>query len=373
MRVVIATDKFRGSFSARQAAATMASALRECLPTATIYESRVADGGEGTLEVLLSAVGGRESSVEVAGPLGDPVGGRMAVLANGWAVIEMATASGLDRLTRDRRDALRASSTGTGELIRAAIEEIERPARLIVCIGGSASTDGGVGAATAIGWRFLDRGGRGLSPGGGFLTELASIGRPHRDFLEGISVTGACDVDSPLTGLAGAARVYAPQKGATAGEIARLERALETLAARISSDLDIGVAGLPGAGAGGGMGAGLVAFFGGELVPGVDLVAEAVGLKQQIEKADLVITGEGSLDGQSLRGKCAVGVARIASAAGVDCVAVAGRVAVERAELQTRGISVAVDLTEHSQRSDAEALKRATCEAVQSWSVRRPS
>ena len=373
MRVVIATDKFRGSFSAREAAVIMGSAVRECLPDATIHESPIADGGEGTLRALLSVVGGRESTVEVVGPLGNPVDGSVGFLANGWAVVEMAGASGLDRLPGGRRDALRASSVGTGQLIRAAIEEGERPVQIIVCIGGSASTDGGTGAATAMGWRFLDRGGRILSPGGGFLTELASIERPDHDALQGVSVIGACDVDSPLTGPAGAARVFAPQKGATPTEVTRLERALEKLAGRISSHLGVGVAGIAGAGAGGGMGAGLVAFFDAELVSGVDLVADAVGLKREIEKADLVITGEGSLDRQSLRGKCAVGIGRIASSVGVDCLAVAGRVAVERTELESRGIAMTVDLTAEGDPTDALTLKLATRAAVQRWSDVRSS
>ncbi|MFN2490136.1 MAG: glycerate kinase [Actinomycetota bacterium] len=329
MRILIAPDKFKGSLGAPDVARAMAEGARRALPDASIEMRPLADGGEGTIDALLAALGGDVATVEVSGPLGEAVLARWARLADGRAALEAAAASGLVLLDEAHRDALRASSRGTGELIAAAIDA-DGVRELIVGIGGTASTDGGTGAASALGWRFLDGRGRAVGPGGAALRDLRRIdGDGVAERLRDVRVLGACDVGSPLLGEDGAARTFAPQKGATGPEVEVLEEGLATLAEAARRDLGAEVAGAWAAGAGGGLGAGLLLFFGATLRGGFELLAKASDLEGAIADSEIVVTGEGRLDDQSAAGKVPAGVAHLARAHGVRCVAIAGEVDVD--------------------------------------------
>ncbi|MGH2757310.1 MAG: glycerate kinase, partial [Actinomycetota bacterium] len=259
MKIVVAPDKFKGTLSATEVAESMMRGARTIHPEASFALRPMADGGEGTVAALLAARGGRVTTHIVTDPLGSKVHAEIGAMEDGTACIEMAAASGLQLVSASRRDSLAAHSDGTGELIRSAAETGVR--RLVVGVGGSATSDGGTGAARALGWRFLDAAGNDLPPGGGALLDLARIDASRAIRLE-VDIVGACDVDSPLLGPVGAARRFARQKGADADATDRLEEGLARLAQRIREDLDVDVSSVPGAGAGGGMGAGLVAFFG---------------------------------------------------------------------------------------------------------------
>jgi glycerate kinase len=328
MRIVIAPDKFKGTLSAPEAAAAMATGWRAADPTAEIEEVPVADGGEGTLDVLISALGGRRHRVRVTGPLGDPVEGTYGVAATSRgtvAVVEMAEASGLRRVSERRRDPLRATTRGTGEMLLAAASH--RPARVIVAVGGSATNDAGAGMAQAFGVRLLDAGGREIGPGGAGLRSLARIDLSGlHPSIRGLDVVVAADVDNPLVGPAGASMVYAPQKGAGPETVAMLEEAVGHFAAVAHRDVGIDLRHLPGGGAAGGLAAGLLAFAGARLRPGFDVVADVLGLADRLEEADVGVTGEGRYDRQTERGKAPAGVLRLAKAAGCRTVLIAGEV-----------------------------------------------
>lgn len=351
MQIVVAPDKFKGSLTAERAAHALTRGARRVHPEAAFHLRPIADGGEGTVEAFVTALGGRVRDIDVTGPFGDHVTAPIGLVEDGRVIVEMASASGLVLVT-DPSPAVRASSRGTGELMREAFG-IPDVHTIIVGVGGSASTDGGTGAASAMGWRFLDDRGEELRPGGGELVRLAHIEPPSR--VPEIDVVGGCDVDNPLTGARGAAAIFGPQKGATPEEIVILARGLERLAAVISSDLGCDVSTIASGGAGGGMGAGLVAFFGAELRSGFDLLAETTGLEDEIRTADLVITGEGRFDDQSRGGKAPVAVARLAAHHRTPCVVVAGDLAMERAEWRKLGIELAVGLVQTGGAERAEA------------------
>ncbi|MDQ3954768.1 MAG: glycerate kinase [Actinomycetota bacterium] len=340
MRVVVAPDKFKGTLSALEAAEAIASGVRNVHPRAEVVLVPVADGGEGTCDLLVKYHGGESLEVTATDPLGRPIEANVWLLEGRKIGVEMAAASGLSLLKAEERDALRASSRGTGELARVGIELFPQADSLTFFIGGSASTDGGTGAARAFGWRFLDPTGRDLSEGGGSLDDLAGIDPPPRGLA--LSVLGACDVTSPLAGSEGAARLFAPQKGASSSDVERLETGLQKLGSVVERELGHDVVTLEGAGAGGGMGAGIAAFFDGKLVSGFDVVAEAVGLRDALDGADLVITGEGRLDNQSLAGKACGRVAELSRQAGVPCIAVAGLVALDPETNEDAGLTKAV-------------------------------
>jgi glycerate kinase len=356
VRILIAPDKFKGTRSASEVARALAAGIGRVKRGVDIEVLPLADGGDGTVDALVSAVGGRIEHVSVTGPLGHPVEAPLGWLEDGRAVVEMAAASGLALVSAAARDSLRATSRGTGELIAHALAHRDRPSLVIVGLGGSASTDGGTGAASALGWRFVDKSGSELAPGGGQLHRLAAIDGSNvtADLASG-GLVGASDVDNPLLGPRGAARTFAPQKGASSADVELLEKGLTVLCRRIAEDLGMDVAERWGAGACGGIGAGLIAFFGARLDPGFDLVAEVTGLEDAIASADLVITGEGRLDDQSLGGKTPIGVARLARRARVRCVAVAGEVAVDEQTLRDAGIARAVSLVEAVGRERAVA------------------
>jgi len=331
VRILVAPDKFRGTLTARQAAEAFSTGWRRERPDDDLEIVPMADGGEGTMDALVDALGGRVEAATVTGPLGDPVDAAFAsVPSQGGTlgVVEMARASGLALLDEGRRDPLRTTTRGTGELMARAIDA--GAARLVVCIGGSATNDGGVGMASALGGRFLDATGRPIAEGGEALVALARIDlSTMHPGLARVQVTGACDVDNPLTGPSGASAVYGPQKGASADDVAVLDRALGHLAAVVERDLAIALRDEAGAGAAGGLGFGLMAFCGARLHPGVEVVMDAVGLVERIARADLVVTGEGSLDAQSLRGKTPAGVLEACGLAELPAVIVCGRASID--------------------------------------------
>ena len=372
MRIVIAPDSFKEALAAEQVCQAVARGVRRVRPDATIDQVPMADGGEGTVDALVAATGGSRRRTTVTGPLGEPVSAEWAVLGDHGrtAVIEMAAASGLALVPTARRNPLRTSTIGTGQLIRAALDEGAR--RILVGIGGSATTDGGCGAAQAVGVAFYDAAGCVIPEGlaGGDLARIGRIELIGRDArLAETRVEVACDVDNPLCGPRGAAAVYSPQKGATPEQVRALDAGLAHLAELIRRDAGIDVLELPGGGAAGGLGAGLVAFFGGRLRPGIDLVIEASGLAERMAGADLVITGEGRIDRQSMMGKVISGIARTARAAGVPIIALAGCLG-EGAE-ETLAVLDAIhvinppgtDIADALPRT-AEALERTTAEVL---------
>ena len=326
MRILLAPQEFKGSLTAPGAVDAIRDGVLRVLPDADLDAAPLADGGPGTVDAVVRAGGGRHSYLRVEGPLGDPIDARWGRIDDGrTAVIEMAAASGLLRLHPDRRDPRRASTFGTGELIRAALDA--GVTRLLIGVGGSATNDGGAGMAVALGARLLDDDERSLPPGGAALARLARIDAGAFDpRLSRIACRVLADVTNPLTGPDGASAVYGPQKGADPGAVAELERAVTHYADIVARDLGVEILGLPGGGAAGGLAAGLVAFAGARIESGIEAIAHAVRLDERLAAADLVITGEGSLDRQSGFGKTVAGVARRADAAGVPCLALGGRV-----------------------------------------------
>ncbi|WP_166980862.1 glycerate kinase [Paramicrobacterium fandaimingii] len=340
MRILIATDKFKGSLTGPEVAAALASGLSGH----TVDTVPVADGGEGTVDAAI-AVGYAEHRARVAGPTGESVDARFAV--NGRdAVIEMAAASGLDVLPDGTLAPLRASSRGTGELISAALDA--GCTRITIGVGGSANTDGGAGVLAGLGVRLLDAAGNELPDGGAALADLAFVDIAGLDPRVGAcEIVLAADVDNPLVGARGAAEVFGPQKGATASDVAALDAALSHYVTVLSSVVPAAadLAGAPGAGAAGGVGfAALV--LGARREPGTAVVQTLTGLAARITAADLVITGEGSLDEQSLGGKAPIGVANAAAAASVPVIAVCGRTTLSDTALRDAGFAAVYALSD---------------------------
>lgn len=357
MRILVAPDSFKDCAPAGAVADALAAGLRRGWPNLSVTTLPLADGGEGTVAALVAATGGRFASAAVTGPRGEPVSARYGWLGDGTtAVIEMSAASGLELLPPTLRDPRVTTTRGTGELLLDALDQ--GATRLLVGIGGSATNDGGAGLAQALGARLVDDDGQDLGPGGAELARLARIdvgGLEPR--LARTELRVACDVDNPLCGERGASAVYGPQKGATPAAVAELDAALGHYAEVIRRDLGRDIRDLPGAGAAGGLGGGLVAFCGAELVRGIDLVLDAVEFDARLVDCDLVITGEGRLDASTLHGKTVVGVARRAAAAGVPVIAVAGGVVGDAAAFHQVGLSATVPLPSGPM-TLAEALAR---------------
>ena len=304
MRVLVAPQEFKGSLTAGEAAAAIGRGLAAAYPDWQLDLLPMADGGPGTAAALLVASGGESRRAAAHDPLMRPLTAEWARLSTGVALIECAAASGLLRLEPHERDARRATTYGTGELVRTALRDGCRD--LIIGLGGSATTDGGAGLAQALGFRLLDAAGRDLLPGGAALVDLAHIDATDADSaLATARFAAATDVTNPLCGPNGAAFVYAPQKGADAAAVQELDAALARFAAVVQRDLGRDVRTVAGAGAAGGLGAGVIAFLDGALRPGAALVADAAGLEERLRQADLVFTGEGRLDGQTAFGKSA--------------------------------------------------------------------
>lgn len=330
MRVVIAPNAFKGSLSALDAAQAIAEGVRTAAPDVELVLIPIADGGDGTVDALVAATDGEHRTLVVRGPRGDPVDAGYGLIAAGsTAVIEMAKAAGLALLPPEKRDPRVTTTYGVGELLQHAYDDGAR--HFIVGIGGSATNDAGAGMAQALGYHLLDDQGHELPPGGLALKRLARIhvGGVHATWKEAV-VEVASDVTNPLTGPNGASAVYGPQKGATPEMVAELDAALQRLAEVIRRDLGVEVETLPGAGAAGGLGAGLVAFTGARLRPGAEMVIENLKLDERLAGADLVITGEGRLDSQTARfGKGPAAVARHARNAGIPVIGIAGSLADE--------------------------------------------
>ena len=358
MKVVIAPDSFKECLAAEEVAAAMASGVRAGAPGAEVVCVPMADGGEGTVRALVAATEGRLYRATVSGPLGEPVEAEFGVLGDGaTAAIEMAAASGLPLVPPDRRDPTQTTTRGTGELIRAALGLGVR--RLILGIGGSATNDGGAGMAQALGARLLDETGEPIEGTGRGLARSARIDvSAMHELLEGVVCDVACDVDNPLCGPRGAARVYGPQKGATPAQVEQLDASLAHLADLVERDLGLDVRDAPGAGAAGGLGAGLMAFLGGRLRPGVGLVIEAVGLETKLAGADLVLVGEGRLDEQTAYGKVPVGVSRLAARTGIPAVAICGSLGPGCQAVHAEGIVACFSILD-SPLTLAEAIERA--------------
>lgn len=346
VRVLAAVDKFKGTLTAAQVAEHLAAGIRAVRPDAEVHALPIADGGEGTVEAALAA-GYERVTVTVTGPTGQPVEADFAIReSESIAVIEMASASGLGVLPGGTKAPLLADSRGTGDLIAAALD---RGCRTVVLgIGGSAGTDGGAGMLQALGAHVLDADGRPVGPGGAALASASSVDLTDLDArIDGVEVILASDVDNPLTGSHGAAAVYGPQKGATPGDVDSLDAAMAhwaTLLEQARGGDAVGASERPGAGAAGGVGFGASVGLRARFRPGVDEVLDLVGFDAALDGVDLVITGEGSLDAQSLHGKAPVGVAR--RAGDVPVVAVAGVVAVSPDELAAAGIDRAYALSE---------------------------
>ncbi|MBI4234255.1 MAG: glycerate kinase [Chloroflexi bacterium] len=370
MKVLIAPQSFKGSLSGMQAALAMAEGVRRVFPAAELVTLPVADGGDGTLDALVESTGGRYHQSQVSGPLGERVTARWGVMGDGrTAVIESAQACGLVLVPPERRDPLVTTTYGVGEFIRHALDQGYR--RFIIGVGGSATNEGGAGMAQALGVRLLDAGGNHLPRGGLALLSLERVDCAGLDpRIPQSEIIVAVDVTNPLCGPQGAARTYGPQKGATPEVVELLDRGLERLAYVVRRDLGVEVKDLAGAGASGGLGAGLAAFLGARLQPGADLVCETLHLDEHLEGAHLVLVGEGRLDWQTAFNKAPVAVARRARARGIPVIAIAGSLGPGHQEVHQHGIDAALAIVpgpmplEEAMRQAAPLLAEATERAL---------
>ncbi|MEU1753819.1 glycerate kinase [Micromonospora matsumotoense] len=345
MRVLLCPDKFAGTLEAPEVAAAVAAGWREVDDADELLIRPLADGGPGFVTVLAGALDGRRVPVPTVDPRGRPVTGEILLTADGVGYLESAQACGLHLLAAAERDPKATTSYGLGALVAAAVEHGART--VVIGLGGSGTNDGGAGLFAALGATPLDEAGRALPYGGAALTAVAALDGVPR--LRGATLVAATDVDNPLLGLHGASNVYGPQKGADRADVLLLDAALERWAAVLERDLPgcpPGLGTLPGGGAAGGLGAAILAL-GGRCESGIDLVGRAIGLEAALDDCDLVITGEGSFDHQSLRGKVVAGVAGAARDRGVPCVVLAGRVSTGRREAASAGVTESYSLVEH--------------------------
>lgn len=377
LRIVIAPQAFKQSVGARQAAVAIQNGVRRVVPDAEVTLIPVADGGDGTLAALIDTTGGHYFEAVVSGPLGEPSPARWGVMGDGQtAVIEMALASGLAMLTDEQRNPRAATTYGTGQLMAAALDA--GYTRIIVGLGGSATNDGGTGMAAALGARFRDVDGDDLEPGGAALARLASIDLSDvHPGLAAAAIVGATDVTNPLCGDAGASAIFGPQKGATPEMVAELDGCLANLARVIRDDLGIDVADMPGAGAAGGLGAGLIAFANAGLRSGIDMVCDALDFDRYAAAADLVITGEGRADRSTVFDKAPVGIARRSAAFGVPTLLLAGSLGPGYDALYEHGIAAIASIAEEpaelasSLERGAELLERAAERAIRLYRLGR--
>ena len=346
MRIVIAPQSFKGSVTGPVAARAIEEGVLRVFPEAETTLIPVADGGDGTLDALVEATSGKTFTSRVSGPLRERVRARWGVMGDGkTAVIEMAQASGLALLPYKDRNPRHTTTFGTGQLIKRALDRGYR--RIIVGMGGSATNDGGVGMAWALGARFNDAKGRSLPPGGISLSRLATIdvSKLH-PALKRTEIIAASDVENPLCGPEGASAVYGPQKGANANTVRLLDKALARYASVIKASLDMDVADRPGSGAAGGLGAGLMAFCGGQVQSGIQIVCQALDFDSRLKGADLVITGEGRLDASTVYNKAPVGVAKLAKARDIPVIALAGSLGTGFEAVYEHGISAALSIVD---------------------------
>lgn len=321
-KILLVPDSFKGTLSSVAICDILSQEIHQVWPDAQAVSIPVADGGEGSVDAFLTAVGGERRTVACQGPYGEPIEGFYGMLPGGTAVVEMAAAAGLP-LAEGRLNPEKTSTYGAGQLIKAAAEAGAK--KIIVGLGGSATNDGGAGAAAALGVRFLNAAGEAYVPTGGTLDQLTAVDAAGLDpVLNGVELVTMCDIDNPLCGPTGASAVFGPQKGADPDMVRRLDENLGHLADIMARDLGRDLRDMPGAGAAGGMGCGMAGFLNSRLQMGIETVLDTVGFDNLLADADLVMTGEGRIDGQSLRGKVVVGVARRAKAKGVPVVAVVG-------------------------------------------------
>lgn len=371
MRILIAPDKFKGSLTASGAARCVEEALSELYSSAVLIRKPVADGGEGTAEVLAAATNGTLRTLQVKDPLFRSIQATYGVSGDGkTAFVEMAQASGLDRLSEKERNPLLTSTYGTGELIKDALKKGVQ--EVILCIGGSATTDAGIGMAAALGYEFLDRDNKPLQPIGQSMSKICRIRRINLlPDLRQVRFRVACDVDNPLFGPNGAAAVYGPQKGATPSMVKALDKGLRTIDNVLKNDFGIDESTMPGSGAAGGLGYGARVFLKASFLSGFDLVAETLDLHREIAQADWVITGEGSLDEQTLQGKVIAGITRIAAMHQVPVVAFCGRLALTDSQISQLGLAQAIPITPPSMPLH-EAFEQAPLflkEKVRDWAI----
>ncbi|WP_217549474.1 glycerate kinase [Pantoea sp. GbtcB22] len=338
MKIVIAPDSYKESLSALEVASAIEAGFREIFPEAEYVKIPVADGGEGTVEAMVAATQGNIVRLTVTGPLGKPVEAFYGLSGDErTAFIEMAAASGLELVPAAQRDPLITTSFGTGELIKDALDR--GVDHFIIGIGGSATNDGGSGMMQALGAQLLDEHGKQIAHGGGALPQLARIDIEQLDTrIKQCRFEVACDVSNPLTGDKGASAIFGPQKGATPELVQQLDKALEHYATLIHRDLDIDVLHIDGGGAAGGMGAALHAFCQAELRSGIEIVTEALGLAEQVKDADLVITGEGRIDSQSINGKVPIGVAKVAKQFNKPVIGIAGSLTADVGVVHQHGL-----------------------------------
>lgn len=347
-KILLVPDSFKGTLSSRQVCQVMAGQLRRFFPQAQVKSIPVADGGEGSVEAFLAAAGGERRTRTVTGPFGEPVEAFYGILGDGrTAVIEMAACAGLP-LAEGRLNPERATTYGVGELLLAAKEA--GCTKAILGLGGSCTNDGGAGAAAALGGKFTRADGTAFVPTGGTLGEIAALDvSPVAQALQGMELTAMCDIDNPLYGEAGAAAVFAPQKGADAARVARLDAGLRHLGQVSARCLGRDFSHLPGAGAAGGLGFGMAAFCGAQLRMGIDAVLDAVGFDSLLPGTDMVFTGEGKIDSQSARGKVVSGVAARCRKAGVPVVAVVGQIGQGFEEMYQQGLTAVFSINRAAQ------------------------
>lgn len=339
MKVLIAMDSFKGSLSSKQGSEAIAAGIKEVYPSADTKMLPLADGGEGTVEALVEATKGTLFTVPVTGPVQEKIEATYGVLGDQrTVVIEVAAACGLPLIREEQRNPLIATTFGVGELINDAIERGYRD--FIIGLGGSATNDGGVGMLQALGFRFQDRHGKEIELGGQSLKDIRRIDAGNiSSALREAQFNVACDVTNPLHGETGAAYIFGPQKGATPEMVEELDQGLRNFARIASEDLGKDIQNPPGAGAAGGLGAAFIGFLEGELKSGIELILESVKMEEQIKGMDIVVTGEGKLDGQTSMGKTASGVAQLAKKMGVPAIALAGSITEEAADLNEIGIT----------------------------------
>ena len=369
MKIVIAPDSFKGNLTAKQVADAIEIGIKRVIPDAEIVKIPMADGGEGTVQALVDATDGEIITAEVSDPLENRIKAEFGILGDSQksdqtpfetdqitAVIEMASASGLPLVPRDKRNPMLTTTYGTGELIRIALDKGCR--KLIVGIGGSATVDGGAGMAQALGVRLLDKNGNEIPKGGGGLEHLDHIDTTSLDprITETTTIV-ACDVDNPLVGPRGSPEVFGPQKGATPEMVKILDKFLDRYADIIKRDLGIDIKNIPGAGAAGGLGAGLMAFLGAQLRSGIDIVIDASGLEKHLRDTDIVITGEGKIDRQTIYGKTPIGVARTAKKYGIPVIAFAGNIGSDSHVVYDNGIDALMSIISYPMTLDT-AMER---------------
>ena len=341
-KCIIIPDSFKGTLSSAEICTVMSNAVRRHWPDCEIHTIPVADGGEGTVDCFLAAMTGKKVPVHASGPFGEPVEGYYARFGD-RAVLEMSMFAGLPQ-AEGHLDPERAATFGVGEAIRRAVSD--GCTEILLGLGGSCTNDGGCGMAAALGVRFYNKEGETFVPAGGTLSDIVRIDTSEAAaLLKNVRITAMCDIDNPLYGETGAAYVFAPQKGADDAMVKRLDAGLRHLAEVIGRDLVLSVSGLPGAGAAGGMGAGVVAFLGGSLRPGIEAVLDMTGFDDLLDGTDLVFTGEGRIDSQSLRGKVVIGTAHRAKAKNVPVIAVVGDIGPGAEGAYDHGVTALVSIS----------------------------